>query len=421
MTNTATTANNVVTGFKVHPLGFSAFEKSTIETFFRLAARRAPFWSVTPRAEDATVLLLNAATRQEYEAHARRMGPSHKAVIVGAADFGTGWPVIPRPLKLTALLTSLGVFVAGDGAAPTALTSTLPTATSAPQPAAAPTLSPNPSRPQTPRQNAAHSATSASGYSSGFVPLHAPEPSAASQSTFDPISSPASILPAATTSAMAPLRAAVPAAAPRPALRPAAPTARPVERRATERAVEFSTSTFGSQATQRSHAVSAVIAARKVLIVDDSDVALKFMQSRLRHFGYESQLARSGDEALVMTEKEDYQFVFLDVMMAGLDGYQTCRAIKLNKSKRPTIPVVVMLTSRGGTIDKIRGSMSGCDAYLTKPLNEQQLGMVLAQHAATSIKKAAPADASGRPTGAAPLATYVSRAPSRVTANGRAS
>jgi CheY-like chemotaxis protein len=411
MTNTATTANAtanaVVTSFKVHPLGFSAFEKSTIETFFRLAARRAPFWSVTPRVEDATVLLLNAATRQEYEAHAGKMGPSKKAVIVGAADFGTGWPVIPRPLKLTALLTSLGVFVAGDGAVSTAVT------------AAPPDAQPTASHPPAPRQNAAQSTMSASGYSSGFVPLHAPEPSAASQSTFGPISSPASILPAATTSAVAPLRAAVPAAAPRPALRPAAPAARPLERRATERAVELSTSTFGSQATQRSHAVSAVIAARKVLIVDDSDVALKFMQSRLRHFGYESQLARSGDEALVMTEKEDYQFVFLDVMMAGLDGYQTCRAIKLNKTKRPTIPVVVMLTSRGGTIDKIRGSMSGCDAYLTKPLNEQQLGMVLAQHAATSIKKAAPADAAARPTGAAPLATYVSRAPSRVAANGR--
>ena len=111
--------------------------------------------------------------------------------------------------------------------------------------------------------------------------------------------------------------------------------------------------------------------------------------------------------------------MFLDVMMAGLDGYQTCRAIKQNKGKRPTIPVVVMLTSRGGTIDKIRGSMSGCDAYLTKPLNEQQLGMVLTQHAATSIKKAALAEPSTRPMASSPVATYVSRAPSRAPMIGR--
>ena len=121
-----------------------------------------------------------------------------------------------------------------------------------------------------------------------------------------------------------------------------------------------------------------------------------------------------------MTASDDFQFVFLDVMMAGLDGYQTCRAIKQNKAKRQTIPVVVMLTSRGGTIDKIRGSMSGCDAYLTKPLNEQQLGMVLAQHAATSVKQAATADSVTRATTAAPVASYVSRAPGRAPQPGRA-
>ena len=380
MTNNATIA---VTSFKVYPLGFSAFEKSTIETFFRLAARRAPFWSVTPLLDQATVVLVNAATRPEYEAHARRMNSAHKAVIVGASNFGTGWPVIPRPLKLTALLTSLGVFVDGDGTGSAPLAAALPAE----------------SRPH------ARSQSSATGYNSGFVPLHAPES----------ISAP--LIPTGSISALSPLSFLPQATAvPRPVARPAA---RPIEYRAVERAVEHSTSTFGSQATQRSHAVSAVIAARNVLIVDDSDVALKFMQSRLRQFGYEAKLARSGEEALTMTATDDFQFVFLDVMMAGLDGYQTCRAIKQNKGKRPTIPVVVMLTSRGGTIDKIRGSMSGCDAYLTKPLNEQQLGMVLAQHGATSIRTAAPTQDATRPAEVSPVASYVSKAPSRFSATGR--
>ena len=391
MTTTAPPANTPVTSFKVYPLGFSAFEKSTIETFFRLAARRAPFWSVTPLLDEATVVLVNAATRPEYEAHARRMNSAQKAVIVGASNFGTGWPVIPRPLKLTALLTSLGVFVDGDGTG------------SAPVAAALPAES----RPH------ARSQSSATGYNSGFVPLHAPESISAPMIPTGSISalSPLSFLPQAT---------AVPRPVARPAVAPfARPAARPIEHRAVERAVEHSTSTFGSQATQRSHAVSAVIAARNVLIVDDSDVALKFMQSRLRQFGYEAKLARSGEEALTMTATDDFQFVFLDVMMAGLDGYQTCRAIKQNKGKRPTIPVVVMLTSRGGTIDKIRGSMSGCDAYLTKPLNEQQLGMVLAQHGATSIRTAAPTQDATRPAEVSPVASYVSKAASRFSATGR--
>lgn len=119
---------------------------------------------------------------------------------------------------------------------------------------------------------------------------------------------------------------------------------------------------------------------RQVLLVDDSDVALKFMQNRMQHFGYNSQLVRSGEEALAMVSRQDFQFVFLDVSMAGLDGYQTCRAIKQNKARKGAIPVVIMLTSRGGTIDKIRGTMAGCDAYLTKPLNEKQLAAVLSKY-----------------------------------------
>jgi two-component system, cell cycle response regulator len=118
----------------------------------------------------------------------------------------------------------------------------------------------------------------------------------------------------------------------------------------------------------------------RVLIVDDSDIALKYMQNRLRQFGYESELAKSGEEALALVGKHRYHFVFLDVMMEGMDGYKTCRAIKNNKARLGPAPVVVMLTSRGGTIDKIRGAMAGCDAYLTKPLNEKQLSLVLAKH-----------------------------------------
>lgn len=397
MTNNPPTAAAVtgLSSFKVYPLGFSAFEKSTIETFFRLAAKRAPFWSVTTRVEEATVVLISAATRQDFDAFTRRMSPSQRGVIVGSSDFSTGWPVIVRPLKLTALLTSLSIYVQGNVAAG-AQAAGVGATQAAPTPVVA----------ARPAELRASAPSQSSAYSSGFVPLHPAESVATPPSAFSPLS----VLPAAPA-------ASITASAPLPAPRPVpvrAPAAKPFER-----AVEFSTSAFGSQATQRSSAVSAVIAARNVLIVDDSDVALKFMQSRLRHFGYESKLARSGEQALAMTEQEDFQFVFLDVMMAGLDGYQTCRAIKQNKGKRATIPVVVMLTSRGGTIDKIRGSMSGCDAYLTKPLNEQQLGMVLAQHAATSIKKAVPAENPARPSVMGSVAAYVSRAPSRSSQTGQ--
>jgi CheY-like chemotaxis protein len=69
--------------------------------------------------------------------------------------------------------------------------------------------------------------------------------------------------------------------------------------------------------------------------------------------------------------------VFLDVMMEGLDGYQTCKAIKGRRYPGGKAPAVVMLTSRGGTIDKVRGTFAGCDAYLTKPLDEAKMLKVL--------------------------------------------
>ena len=117
-----------------------------------------------------------------------------------------------------------------------------------------------------------------------------------------------------------------------------------------------------------------------ILVVDDSDVALKFMQNRLTRYGFRAELARSGEAALARVTNTKYKFVFLDVMMEGLDGYQTCRAIKQRKYASGKPPVVVMLTSRGGSIDKIRGGLAGCDAYLTKPLNEVELLRVLSKY-----------------------------------------
>lgn len=117
-----------------------------------------------------------------------------------------------------------------------------------------------------------------------------------------------------------------------------------------------------------------------ILVVDDSDIALKFMQNRLTRYGFRAELARSGEEALTRVATDSYKFVFLDVMMEGLDGYQTCRAIKQRKNTSGRAPIVVMLTSRGGSIDKIRGGLAGCDAYLTKPLNEAELLKVLSKY-----------------------------------------
>ncbi len=125
---------------------------------------------------------------------------------------------------------------------------------------------------------------------------------------------------------------------------------------------------------------------RRMLVVDDNDVALNFMSTLLMRNNFEYQLAKSGEEALSIVAASNFDLVFLDVTMAGMDGYQTCRSIKKNKYKSGKPPIVIMLTSRAGTFDKIKGTMAGCDAYLTKPLNVKQLAVLLAKFDLSPIR-----------------------------------
>ena len=115
-----------------------------------------------------------------------------------------------------------------------------------------------------------------------------------------------------------------------------------------------------------------------ILVVDDSDIALRFMAGNLERFGFVVHLARSGEDAIERTLQRHFAFVFMDVNMPGLDGFKTCKEIKRRRyeeGQRP--PTIVMLTSRDTPIDKLRGTMAGSDAYLTKPLREADLMKVI--------------------------------------------
>lgn len=109
----------------------------------------------------------------------------------------------------------------------------------------------------------------------------------------------------------------------------------------------------------------------RVLVVDDSAAVRQFMRSRLAAFNVDVDYAESGEQAIAMAGKTKYVAVFLDVVLPGADGYQVCRTIRSAKSAFQ--PVVVMLTSRDSTFDKIRGKMAGCTSYLTKPVDDELL------------------------------------------------
>ena len=95
-------------GYRILLIGFSDYEKLTIETFFHLAERRASHWGLTTRPSEARVVLFNVTSEQDLDNFRAMVASWQKVIMVGSSDYGTGWPVLPRPIKLTALLTLLG-------------------------------------------------------------------------------------------------------------------------------------------------------------------------------------------------------------------------------------------------------------------------------------------------------------------------
>ena len=121
--------------------------------------------------------------------------------------------------------------------------------------------------------------------------------------------------------------------------------------------------------------LAATIAGRVVLVVDSVPIARKFLMQRLEALGYEVHSAESGDRALAMVEHQAYAIVFLELTLAGgIDGLGLCQAIKQAPPPRGGgAPAVVFTTGDARSTNRVRGSLAGCDAYLTKPLLEDEL------------------------------------------------
>lgn len=318
---------------KIILVGFSSFERVTFESFFRLAARRPPGYVLVEDASQAHLAVVNAddpaILRQCMAAK-----PAPQVLLIGSQDGGTGWMLQRRPLNLMKVLATVeSLLTPANSVAttvPAALTPAVPAKAAVTAPQSQPTA-----------------------------------PAAAVQRPVVP--SPIAAVPVSSAATASGLDSTM-----RRSVRTGAGALPKFENSRTE-------DLTGLPSANMSPSDSAMDVDH-ILVVDDSDIALKFMRNRLSRFGFHADLVNSGEEALGKMNTRPYKFVFLDVMMEGLDGYQTCRAIKQRKYSDGKPPVVVMLTSRGGTIDKIRGTLAGCDAYLTKPLNERDLIAVLAKH-----------------------------------------
>ena len=89
----------------------------------------------------------------------------------------------------------------------------------------------------------------------------------------------------------------------------------------------------------------------------------------LQFEGLVVDVASDGEKALRTVRASDYDAIVLDVMMPGLDGFETCRRLRLDGVWAP----VLMLTARDSVEDRVRGLDGGADDYLTKPFSLAEL------------------------------------------------
>jgi len=108
----------------------------------------------------------------------------------------------------------------------------------------------------------------------------------------------------------------------------------------------------------------------KVLIVDDEPNIVVSLQFLMKKGGFETSVARDGDEALIEVERFQPDLVLLDVMMPRRDGYEVCQQLR---SSGWTDLKIVMLTAKGRETEVTKGLALGADAYVTKPFSTSEL------------------------------------------------
>ncbi|MBD2454607.1 response regulator [Nostoc sp. FACHB-87] len=108
-----------------------------------------------------------------------------------------------------------------------------------------------------------------------------------------------------------------------------------------------------------------------ILIVDDTPINLEMLFDFLGTAGFTVLIAEDGESAIAIAEYGKPDLILLDILMPGIDGFETCRRLKAQESTQD-IPVIFM-TALSETVDKVKGFELGAVDYLTKPLQHQEV------------------------------------------------
>ena len=108
----------------------------------------------------------------------------------------------------------------------------------------------------------------------------------------------------------------------------------------------------------------------RILLVDDNPTNLAILEEMLGD-EYRWEAATSGEEALEIAPDFQPDLILLDVMMPGINGYETCRRIRANPALRNV--KIVMVSAKALVSERLEGYDAGADDYLTKPFDEEEL------------------------------------------------
>ena len=106
----------------------------------------------------------------------------------------------------------------------------------------------------------------------------------------------------------------------------------------------------------------------RILVVDDEERILNFLQAKLKALGYEVIIAGDGLEATEQAQAQDPDLIVLDLLMPRMDGFETLKELRSFSQ----VPIII-LSAKGADADKIKGLDLGADDYLQKPFNPDEL------------------------------------------------
>ena len=107
----------------------------------------------------------------------------------------------------------------------------------------------------------------------------------------------------------------------------------------------------------------------RILIVEDERAVARGLEYALKAEGFDVSWARTGQEALELTRREQPDLITLDLRLPDISGYDVCRALRSENRRQP----ILMLTARDEELDKVLGLELGADDYMVKPYGLREL------------------------------------------------